>query len=90
MKHGLHAPAAAHHAGDANEILRPTLGPHSMLVLDGDEHMRQRKLLLPAFHGERIERYREIMREAPSARSQRWPAGEPFACARTRRRSRSR
>jgi cytochrome P450 family 135 len=51
-------------AGEANEILRPTLGPHSLLLLDGDEHMRQRKLMLPAFHGERIDRYRQIMREA--------------------------
>ncbi len=49
-------------AGEANEILRPTLGSHSLLLLDGEEHLRQRKLMLPAFHGERIDRYREIMR----------------------------
>jgi cytochrome P450 family 135 len=66
-------------AGEANEILRPTLGPHSLLLLDGDEHMRQRKLMLPAFHGERIDRYREIMREATERAVASLPAGEPFA-----------
>ena len=66
-------------AGEANEILRPTLGSHSLLLLDGQEHMRQRKLMLPAFHGERIDRYREIMREATERAVAAWPAGEPFA-----------
>src|SRR5262245_25425033 len=36
-------------AGDANGILRPVVGPSSLLVLDGDEHMRHRRILLPAF-----------------------------------------
>ena len=66
-------------AGEANEILRPTLGSHSVLLLDGEEHMRQRKLMLPAFHGERVDRYREIMREATERAIASWPAGEAFA-----------
>jgi cytochrome P450 family 135 len=66
-------------AGEANGILRPTLGSHSLLLLDGDEHMRQRKLMLPAFHGERVERYREIMREATERAVTAWSGGEPFA-----------
>lgn len=66
-------------AGEANEILRPTLGSHSLLLLDGEDHMRQRKLMLPAFHGERVARYREIMREATERAVATWPAGEPFA-----------
>ena len=41
--------------------------------------MRQRKLMLPAFHGERIDRYREIMREATERAIASWPAGEAFA-----------
>jgi cytochrome P450 len=41
--------------------------------------MRQRKLMLPAFHGERIDRYREIMREATERAVASLPAGEPFA-----------
>src|SRR6202035_63388 len=34
-------------AGEANSFMEPVLGPHSVLVLDGVEHLRQRKLLLP-------------------------------------------
>src|SRR3954453_14776038 len=45
------APADLMHAGDANAILRPMLGPSSVLLLDGAEHLHQRKLMLPAFHG---------------------------------------
>src|SRR5205823_4769303 len=41
------------HAGEGNVILAPLLGTQSVLLLDGDAHMRQRKLILPAFHGER-------------------------------------
>src|SRR4051812_16419653 len=48
------APADLMHAGDANAILRPMLGPSSVLLLDGAEHLHQRKLMLPAFHGERL------------------------------------
>jgi cytochrome P450 family 135 len=66
-------------AGEANEILRPTLGAHSLLLLDGEEHMRQRKLMLPAFHGERVEHYRAIMREATERAVAAMPAGEAFA-----------
>jgi len=73
------APADLMHAGDANSILRPMLGPSSVLLLDGAEHMHQRKLMLPAFHGERLQRYREIMVEATDRALARWPAGEPIA-----------
>jgi cytochrome P450 len=66
-------------AGEANAILRPTLGSRSLLLLDGEEHLRQRKLMLPAFHGERIERYREIMRAATERAVATWPVREPFA-----------
>ena len=45
------------HAGEANRILLPVLGPNSVLLLDDGQHLRQRKLMLPAFHGERMQRY---------------------------------
>src|SRR4051794_24549041 len=44
----------AGHAGKANIVLKPFLGKHSLLLLDGSEHIRQRKMMLPAFHGERM------------------------------------
>src|SRR4051812_19243996 len=67
------------HAGEGNQILKPFLGQNSVLLLDGDQHMRQRKLLLPAFHGERMQRNVETMAEAAREEIARWPEGEPFA-----------
>jgi cytochrome P450 len=70
---------ARFHAGDANAtVLAPQLGPGSVLNLDEDEHLRQRKLLLPPFHGERVQRYGEVMREMAERDITSWPVGEPF------------
>ena len=65
------------HAGEANEVLLPVLGRQSVLLLDEDEHMAQRKLLLPPFHGERMRRYGELMEEIATEEIERWPLGEP-------------
>ncbi len=71
------------HAGEANAtVLEPALGPNSVLTLDEGPHMRQRKLLLPPFHGERIERYGELIREVTMGEMESWPVGEPFALRR--------
>jgi cytochrome P450 len=68
------------HAGEANAtVLEPALGPNSVLTLDEGPHMRQRKLLLPPFHGERIDRYGDLIREITMREMERWPVGEPFA-----------
>jgi cytochrome P450 family 135 len=75
VKRVLTAPAAVLHAGEGNQILKPILGASSVLLLDEDQHMRQRKLLLPPFHGDRMERYGEVMREVAEAEVERWPAG---------------
>src|SRR4051794_10342327 len=67
------------HAGEANAtLLEPAVGPSSVLTLDDDEHMRQRKLLLPPFHGKAVERYRDIIRAAARRDLATWPVGEPF------------
>ena len=66
-------------AGEANAVLGPVLGDRSVLLLDGAEHMRQRKLLLPSFHGERMRAYEQTMREATDRSIETWPRGEPFA-----------
>jgi cytochrome P450 len=65
------------HAGEANAILEPVLGSESVLLLDGERHMRQRKLMLPSFHGEALQRYRDQMREVAEAELDRWPLGSP-------------
>jgi cytochrome P450 len=67
------------HAGEANATpLEPLMGKNSVLLLDGPEHMRQRKLMLPSFHGERMQRYGELMREITEDEIRRWPLDEPF------------
>ena len=62
--------------------LRPLLGPNSVLTSIGDRHMRQRKLLLPPFHGEAIQQLRaDDRRPWPMSEIDRWPIGTPFALA---------
>ena len=65
-------------AGEANAVLGPVLGERSVLLLDGAEHMRQRKLLLPPFHGERMRAYEQTMQDAADRSIDTWPRGEPF------------
>jgi cytochrome P450 len=62
-------------AGEANSFLEPVLGPHSVLVLDGPEHLRQRKLLLPPFQGSRVGAFREVIREVAQREVAGWRAG---------------
>ena len=61
--------------------LRPILGSGSVLTSVGDRHMRQRKLLLPPFHGEAVARYVEMIDEVTEREIDRWPVGEPMALA---------
>jgi cytochrome P450 len=65
-------------AGKANEILRPVVGGNSVLLLDGKEHLRQRRLLLPPMHGERMHAYGELMSEIAAHAVERLP-DERFA-----------
>ena len=65
-------------AGESNAILEPLLGPHSVLLLDDQPHIRKRRLMMPAFHGERLQRYAEVIEEITLAEIKRWPIGEPF------------
>jgi cytochrome P450 family 135 len=67
------------HAGEANVVLLPMLGHHSVLLLDDAAHMSQRKLMLPSFHGERMRRYEETMTEVARAEIESWPLGEAQA-----------
>ena len=69
-----------HRAGEANvDVLGPVLGAHSLLTLDSEEHLRQRKLLLPPFHGERVRGYAELVAEIAAREVEGWPLGRPFA-----------
>ena len=64
---------------DARIGMSPVFGERSILLIDGAEHMRQRKLMLPAFHGERMQRYGELMDEIADAEIDSWALGESFA-----------
>ncbi len=66
------------HAGEANIVLRPFLGHNSLLLLDGDAHIRHRKMILPAFHGERMLAYGRTMMDLARAAIERMPMGRPF------------
>src|SRR3954449_9750393 len=72
------APPDRLRAGEANAVLGPLLGDRSVLLLDGAEHLRQRKLLLPPFHGRRLQAYETVMRDAADQQIESWPADEPF------------
>jgi cytochrome P450 len=61
-----------------NVILEPILGPRSVLLLEGSEHLARRKLMLPPFHGERMRAYEETVRSAVGAEIDSWPLGAPF------------
>jgi cytochrome P450 len=65
----------------AESAVRPIVGPNSVLTANGPRHMRQRKLLLPSFHGEAIGRYTEIIRRITERELERWPIGTPIALA---------
>jgi len=65
--------------GELRGPMAPMFGPTSILLLDGRAHMRQRKLLLPPFHGERMAAYRELTIEATDREIDRWPYGRTFA-----------
>ena len=66
------------HAGEGNQILRPILGDNSVLVLDEKPHISQRRLLLPPFHGERMQGYGEKMAEIAGREIESWPTGTPY------------
>jgi cytochrome P450 len=66
------------HAGEANIVLLPVLGEHSVLLLDEPAHMAQRKLMLPPFHGRRMQAYGDLMAEVAGREIDRWPVDRPI------------
>jgi cytochrome P450 len=65
----------------AESPLRPIVGPGSVLTANGPRHLRQRKLLLPPFHGEAIERYVKMISAVTEREIDRWPLGSRFPLA---------
>lgn len=72
-------PPAVLRAGEANAPLGALLGESSVLVLDGPEHLRQRRLLLPPFHGARLQGAEELVRRATLHELADWPERRPLS-----------
>jgi cytochrome P450 family 135 len=70
----------AHHLPPGREIvLEPIVGSHSLLMLEGSDHLAHRKLMLPSFHGERMRSYEPVVEELVDAEIDTWPLGAEFA-----------
>jgi cytochrome P450 len=72
------APPEVLHPGEGARVLEPTVGPNSVILLDERPHLEQRKLLLPAFHGERMQRLTDLMAELTERELESWPREQPL------------
>jgi cytochrome P450 len=72
------APPEVLHPGEGARVLQPVVGKNSVILLDETEHLSQRRLMLPAFHGEKMERLTGLMTEVAEREAASWPRGEPI------------
>ena len=72
------APPGTLRGGESSTVLEPFAGPSSILLTSGETHMRQRKLMLPPFHGERMEAHRATVAELTATELERWEPGRPL------------
>lgn len=66
------------HAGDGNAVLKPVVGENSLLTIDEDVHLRQRRLMLPPFHGERLQNFLDRIEQIADEEIDTWSAGDSF------------
>lgn len=69
---------AVFHAGKGNAILGPVMGEHSLLLVDGAQHARARRMLMPAFTARAIKGYRGVVERLAAAEVERWAQDVPF------------
>jgi cytochrome P450 len=69
---------AVFHAGKGNAILGPVMGEHSLLLVDGAQHKRARKLLMPAFNGHALRGYEAMVEGLAKTEVGSWTPGRPF------------
>ncbi|MBW4555736.1 MAG: cytochrome P450 [Trichormus sp. ATA11-4-KO1] len=65
-------------SGSGNNIIQPLVGANSLILLDGDRHFQQRKLLMPPFHGERMRAYGQLIRDITQQVTSQWTVGQTF------------
>ena len=73
------APPDVLHPGEGARILQPVVGSNSLILLDEDAHLSQRRLMLPAFHGEQVARLTDVMARVAVEEVERWPRDQPMA-----------
>jgi cytochrome P450 len=78
VKQVFQAPPDVLHPGEGASVLEPVVGSHSLILLDEDPHLEQRRLMLPAFHGERMKRLTGLMTEVAEREVESWPVGRPL------------
>ncbi|AOY82252.1 cytochrome P450 [Moorena producens JHB] len=74
----LTAPPSQFKSGERNKLLQPLVGETSMTLLDGQPHQRQRKLLIPPFHGQRINSYSQLICDITQQVASQWVIGQAF------------
>jgi cytochrome P450 len=67
---------ADYNVSEPRQVMEPVTGPSSILLLDGERHLRMRKLTLPPFHGEAIARYAELIEEITNREIDSWRPGQ--------------
>jgi cytochrome P450 len=73
------APPDVLHPGEGARILEPVVGSNSVILLDESAHLSQRKLMLPAFHGEKMERLSDLVAEVAQREIETWPRNSPIS-----------
>jgi cytochrome P450 len=79
IKEVFKAPPDVLHPGEGARVLEPVVGKNSVILLDEGRHMEQRKLMLPAFHGERMARLSGLMAEVAEREVASWPSDGEIA-----------
>ena len=78
VKELMTAPPDVLHPGEGARILEPVVGANSVILLDEGAHLEQRKLMLPAFHGEKVQRLSGLMAEVAEREAASWPRDVPI------------
>jgi cytochrome P450 len=78
IKELMTAPPDVLHPGEGARILEPVVGSNSVILLDEEAHMEQRKLMLPAFHGEKMQRLSGLMADVAEREAASWPRDVPL------------
>ncbi len=78
IKEVFQAPPEVLHPGEGAKVLEPVVGPHSVILLDEKPHLEQRKLMLPAFHGEKMQELEGLVTQIAEREVDSWPRDRAF------------